>query len=83
MQEWDKMNALSKEKTHFKKGKVRADIRAFGWHLYSNGSFGKNNNVSMLWVLSYSSYMFFKEHIYRPISMCNMQHTLPYPSKPL
>ena len=37
--EWDSLNSISLEKVAFKKAKLRTDIRTFGWHIYSNGSF--------------------------------------------
>lgn len=55
-QQWDILNNISQEKTLPKKGKVRSDIRTFGWHIYSNGSSWKKYNFSMLWGISYFSY---------------------------
>jgi len=55
-QQWDSLNNISHKTIRHSREKTSANIRTFGWHLYSNGSSYKNYNFSMLWGLSYFSY---------------------------
>ncbi len=55
-QQWDSLHDISNKKIVYKKGKLDAQYKTFGWHPYYNGSSYKTYNFSILWGVSYYSY---------------------------
>lgn len=56
-QQWDSLNNMTH---HFKPASgynIHKDYKTFGWHIFSKGSAYKSYNFSLLWGVSYFSYM--------------------------
>ncbi len=55
--EWDSLNAISHKAKTKPVYKIDNRYKTFGWHLYSKGSAYKSYNFSLLWGVSYFSYL--------------------------
>ncbi|WP_103071934.1 glycosyl hydrolase family 18 protein [Aquimarina sediminis] len=55
--QWDSLNNVFEYPKHSSNDVVHKDYKTFGWHLYSKGSAYKNYNFSLLWGISYFSYI--------------------------
>jgi len=55
--EWDSLHNISHQPRVKSSYKVHKDYKTFGWHIYSKGSAYKSYNFSLLWGVSYFSYM--------------------------
>ncbi|WP_062059940.1 glycoside hydrolase family 18 protein [Aquimarina longa] len=56
-QQWDSINGVSIHSTPMPLHAVRKDYKTFGWHIFSKGSAYKSYNFSLLWGVSYFSYV--------------------------
>ncbi|MDY8134226.1 glycoside hydrolase family 18 protein [Aquimarina sp. 2201CG5-10] len=55
--QWDSLNKIILNSKSASKYRVHNDFKTFGWHLYSKGSAYKSYNFSLLWGVSYFSYI--------------------------
>ena len=56
-EQWDSLNGINNHSKPMPKYTAHKDYKTFGWHIFSKGSAYKSYNFSLLWGISYFSYM--------------------------